>query len=475
MKKVIVISWFAILLNLITWITHAKEVDLSDCKKTIFSVTAYYSPLPNQKFFIKWDFAKETKLNGQGIVGASGKRVFNGMIAAPTKYKFGTKIYLPQLGRGEVADRGGAIVAAGQRGEKYDRLDLWFWRWEEALIKAISFGKKKIVGYVCPENQEVQLGFDLSKIKIYDKFFEKTFWIVPLYAGRKDPWVTVLQKHLVSLWYLTSNDITGYFGSRTKKAVCEFQKDYKVVSANSPRCGYFGPKTRWALKLALLTKGEPLIPDLKISNSMPLVAFAWNVSVLTDIKVVFEKPFKKGERWENVKTLQKLLKKEKLFQGEINGIFDKYTMDSLFEFQKKYWILNDNAPLSLRGYMWPSTRKKLNERIKYWWNKYLKDKEKLQKIANTQFTKPYKLNEKAEEIKTLQLGLKLLGYYNWSINGKYTQTTMDAVFKFQLDTGILDASSPTYLHGYFGPQTRKEFSKVLRKVIESKIPKFDLF
>ena len=475
MNKFILALGITVLLNIVALSVSANDVDLSECKKTIFSVTAYYSPLPDQKFFIKWDFLKETKLNGQGVVGASGKKVFNGMIAAPSKYKFGTKIYLPGLGWWEVADRGGAIVAAGQRWEKYDRLDLWFWKWESALIKAISFGKKKLVGYVCSEDKEVKLGFDLSKIKVYDRFFEKTFWIVPLYAGRKDPWVTVLQRHLTSLGYLSSNDITGYFGSKTKQAVCKFQQDYRVVSSDSPRCGYFGPRTRWALKFALLTKGESLIPDLKLSSSMPLVAFAGNVSVLTDVKIVFDRPFKRWDRWEDIKTLQRLLKKEGIFKKEVTGVFDKYTIDALFEFQKRYWILDDNAALALRGYMWPSTRKKLNERVKYRWDKYLKDKEKLQKVANTQFTKPYKLNEKASEIKVLQLGLKLLWYYNWAINGKYTQATMDAVFKFQLDTGILDVNSPSYLHGYFWPQTRSEFSKVFKKVIESKMPKFDLF
>ena len=474
MKKIITILAISTGSGILS-LTYAKKVDFSRCKKVTFSVTAYYSPLPTQKFFVKGDFVKEITLNGRGIVGASGKRVFNGMIAAPNKYKFWTKIYLPGLGRWEVADRGGAIVAAGQRGQKYDRLDLWFGKWEKALVKAISFGKKKMIGYVCPQDKKVKLGFDLSKIKIYDKFFEKTFWMVPLYKGRKDPWVKILQHHLVNLGYLSKNDITGYFGPKTKKAVCEFQQDYKVVSAGSPRCGYFWPKTRGALKLALLTKWEPLIPNLKISESMPLVAFAWNVSVLTNMEFAFKKPLKKWEKGKEVEVLQKLLKKEGFWEREINGKFDSYTIDALFEFQKKYGILDENASYTLRGYMWPATREKLNQRLKYWREKYLQDKEKLQKIADTNFDKPYRLNQKAEKIKALQAGLKLMGYYQGPINGKYTQTTMDAVFKFQLDTGILDASSPAYLHWYFGPQTRKEFSKVLKKVVQSKMPKFDLF
>jgi len=90
-----------------------------------FVVTAYYSPLPNQKNYLKGNYEDEVILNGQGIAGASGKPVFSGMLAAPGKYSFGTKIYLEGLGIGEVADRGGAIVKAGERGYEHDRIDVW--------------------------------------------------------------------------------------------------------------------------------------------------------------------------------------------------------------------------------------------------------------------------------------------------------------------------------------------------------------
>lgn len=48
-----------------------------------FVVTAYYSPLPNQKHYLKGNYEDEKRLNGQGIAGASGRPVFSGMLAAP--------------------------------------------------------------------------------------------------------------------------------------------------------------------------------------------------------------------------------------------------------------------------------------------------------------------------------------------------------------------------------------------------------
>ena len=63
-----------------------------------FVVTAYYSPLPDQEYYITGNYEDELRLNGKGIAGASGKGVFSGMLAAPGKYSFGTKIYLDGLG-----------------------------------------------------------------------------------------------------------------------------------------------------------------------------------------------------------------------------------------------------------------------------------------------------------------------------------------------------------------------------------------
>jgi len=44
-------------------------------------MTAYYSPKSGQVFYYKSSFLDEVTLNGQGYFGASGKKVFNGMLA----------------------------------------------------------------------------------------------------------------------------------------------------------------------------------------------------------------------------------------------------------------------------------------------------------------------------------------------------------------------------------------------------------
>jgi len=74
---------------------------------------------------------------------ASGALADHKLIAAPSKYPFGTVMEVPGYGRAKVEDRGGAIRAAGERrsgrdgrGTKtlaYDRIDVLFPTHQEAL------------------------------------------------------------------------------------------------------------------------------------------------------------------------------------------------------------------------------------------------------------------------------------------------------------------------------------------------------
>ncbi len=88
----------------------APSSELPEYEERFFVATAYYSPLPNQKYYLRGNYEAEIRLNGNGTHGASGKAVFEGMIAAPKDYAFGTKIWIADLGIGSVEDRGGAIV-----------------------------------------------------------------------------------------------------------------------------------------------------------------------------------------------------------------------------------------------------------------------------------------------------------------------------------------------------------------------------
>lgn len=118
------IASYILILFSATMISPSGTSFAAETEKT-FIVTAYYSPLPGQSFYLKGNYSAEKRLNGNGTNGASGMPVFIGMIAAPKSYDFGTQIFFPGLGVGVVQDRGGAIVEAFERGHASDRIDIW--------------------------------------------------------------------------------------------------------------------------------------------------------------------------------------------------------------------------------------------------------------------------------------------------------------------------------------------------------------
>jgi len=183
---------------------------LAQCTYKKFRVTSYYSPVEGQDFYYRSNVQDEWTLNGRWIAWASWAPVFNGMIAAPSSYAFGTKIYFPGWGIGQVEDRWWAIVHKWERNQQYDRIDIWAWKGEEWLERALSFGVQYLDAYICPKWAIPQkIGFDYDRFPSYSDFFERMLWILALEPGREDKFVKSLQRYLVKLWYLDSSSTTG--------------------------------------------------------------------------------------------------------------------------------------------------------------------------------------------------------------------------------------------------------------------------
>jgi len=126
-------------------------------------VTAYYSPLPDQSFYIRGSYEADIRLNGRGTNGADGTAVYPGMLAAPKSYPFGTRIHIPGLGVGEVHDRGGAILER----EDYDRIDVWMGHGEEGLARALNWGSRMVEGEVYFDQNAIEAGLDFSWVSTH--------------------------------------------------------------------------------------------------------------------------------------------------------------------------------------------------------------------------------------------------------------------------------------------------------------------
>ncbi len=361
----------------------SNAFDFSGCEEKMFTVTAYYSPEPDQIFYYKPSFADEVALNGEGHTWASGKPVFNGMLAWPKTYAFWSIIYFPGVGVGEIADRGGAIVLSWEKGQKADRIDIRMGKGEEGLIKALTFGKKTMTGWYCTSSDSIknaQVGLENSAVYLPKYFFDIALRIQQLEEGRNDIRTRTLQKYLNKLGYLHKQYRHGSFDSHTKKALCNYQVAKKIVSRNNPDCGKFGKMTRYVMKLHIQEKWllpKNLYEKGNIASLLELAQYyngkptesspdrGKNEKGVVETKqtkiFLFYRAYSKWQQSSEIKILQTFLQSQWLYSWAIDGVYSKATTNAVYAFQKKYWLVSDTDPLGLRGYLGPSTRSKINE------------------------------------------------------------------------------------------------------------------
>lgn len=265
-------------------------------------VTAYYSPLPDQDFYIKGSYEADIRLNGRGTNGADGTEVYVGMLAAPKTYPFGTRVNIPGLGVGEVHDRGGAILAH----KDYDRIDVWMGHGEEGLARALNWGARIVQGevYFTPHQVEPGLSYGWVSPQLPQSFVERLInnsvktnisspapapaltQAQPEPAPEPEPEpenkelqrleqnrtllaagigkdasgedVENLQRMLWDLGYYDGS-ITGHYDGAMVDAVFRFQVEYGVLNSEWDKgAGYFGKRTLEALMDAAQHKIEIL-------------------------------------------------------------------------------------------------------------------------------------------------------------------------------------------------------------------------
>lgn len=275
--------------------TVAESVPM---EKRKLMVTAYYSPLPNQSFYIRGSYEADMRLNGRGTNGADGTEVYVGMLAAPRNYPFGTRVRIPGLGVGEVHDRGGAILAH----KDYDRIDVWMGHGEAGLARALNWGAPVVEGdvYLTPHQVEPGLSFSWVSSELPQAFVNRlinntirtsatvsqpvevsqpepepeevltekenkeikrleqnlTLLAVGLGKDASGEDVENLQRMLWDLGYY-HGEITGKYDDATVEAVFRFQIEYGVLNSEWDKgAGYFGKKTLAALLSAAQDKIE---------------------------------------------------------------------------------------------------------------------------------------------------------------------------------------------------------------------------
>lgn len=396
-----------------------------------FTITAYYSPLPDQCCYVKGSFEADKILNGNGTHGADGTPVYPGMLAAPKSYAFGTVVELPGIGTLTVHDRGGAIV----EGNDTHRLDIWMGSGEEGLARALAFGVRRVTGIVHPVGSaQPKESIDFTAFTApLDRL--KTFAVHPDAAvaapekvayGEKNESVTVFQQSLKDAGYFAEQP-TGFFGDRTKASLLAFEADMGISGSGT----HLSDVTSVYLQATIEVKKRE--PKLGLIN-------------------------KESPR-SDILNAQRLLRGLGYYRGRTSGVFDGNLFDAILSLQKEFKLVGD-ASSPGAGRIGPLTRGVIvslwrKSRIDALATKMIEMNQVKRLLADRGLLLDSFIakGESGDAVRALQTFLASAGYFpKDKVNGNFGELTEDAVTQYQIAQNII-ASSSAQGAGNVGPST----------------------
>lgn len=487
MKKIISTFILTIFItNIITFIT--PKTHASDC----FVVTAYYSPLPNQQYYFKWNYDADRILNWNWTHWASWKAVFQWMLAAPSKYTFWTKIYLEWVWVWEVSDRWWAIVQAWVRWYEYDRIDIWMWYWEEWLARALTWWKKTVCNsYVLEEwtSQNVTINLAdipapksiLASLKKADlNIFTIDIWIKSDIQATKK-----LHEFLASLWYYKW-EINSTYNKDTVTAVFKFQYDNKIVNSTKNNWAWlWWSETRnVAFEIKKKKDDEERARLLAIQKEQEKnnTTNTWTTTQSENTLPIFSKNIWPESDNNDIKNLQTLFKDMWVYAWDISWSYDDIKQ-VLIDYQLKTKVI-DSKENDWAWYFWPKTR----TQAKNDYNKILlakkEEEEKAKKIeiqlAQIKTNVSQRVTSHMESIwnptewdvwanvRVLQQTLKTFWYFKVKDTAIFWKTTKDALVKYQIERWIISSKDDDWAW-IFWPKTKEYMKNELTTLLEDKL------
>ena len=414
-----------------------------------FTISAYYSPCEGQERYAAGNYEADIRLNGSGVNSADGTPVYPGMVAAPSVYPFGTKMSIPGIGIVAIHDRGGAIVEAGQRGQEYDRLDVWMGYCDAGLTRALTWGKKTlqvtVYGIDDSIQEEVYLeGFSMAEsfvknVVLAPQLFDQDVWYLSTGEDVKD-----LQTYLKELGYF-EGEISSYYGEETQEAVYQFQLDNEII--NSPQdlgAGHTGVNTRKMLDLAIarLREEQEQTSLQRLQKGQLLLE---NYPDLDKSSYTFNRALELGSLGDDVRILQEELANLGFLRIPATGYYGEFTEHAVFKFQQKMEIVATADDLGA-GIFGPQTRAALNsivgdrvESMSY--IAYTRNERSPLELATDEegmFTQALALGDRGSEVKELQSLLKQLGFFQGAfLTEFFGEQTKTAVLDFQLANSLI--------------------------------------
>ena len=364
MVELVIFASFLINPTQNTTVTYAEDITYPYTKT--FTVSAYYSPLPDQLYYVTGTYDGDITLNGNGTNGADGTEVYPGMIAAPKTYDFGTKMYIPGVGMVAVHDRGGAIVASNTEG-KHDRLDIWMGYGDEGLERALNWGMRTVEVTVYGPDDTISEEVYLEGYSDAEKFIKEVvsppaLFPSDLWYGTQNDDVAKLQEYLTVLGYY-KGALDGYYGDDTTEAVFMFQVDQGILDDwNDFGSGHFGINSRRAMDNAV--DGVDMSAELqKVETINTGFQKMQSYSDLREDPSYFTGTLARGDSGDSVYALQTELKNLGYFMIEPTGYYGEVTEHAVFKLQQKLGIV-DAVEEQGAGIVGPTTMSTLNEIVR---------------------------------------------------------------------------------------------------------------
>ncbi len=177
---------------------------------------------------------------------------------------------------------------------------------------------------------------------------------------------------------------------------------------------------------------------------------------------VFKKDISTGSAKKDIKALQEALTSLGYYNGPITGTFGKITKDSLVLFQTSEGVIS-SANSAGAGHFGPKTRAKLKVLLEDY-NKVVRKEIKRLEQNRTLLASGLGKRSSGDEVETLQQMLWEMGYYRGEIHGKYDAITIDAVYDFQLDHGVIKSEWDKGA-GFYGKKTHDTLQNAINKRI----------
>lgn len=417
------------ILTLVTMIAPTNLQAVGVPYEQEFTLTAYYSPLPDQCCYVKGSYEADKILNGDGTHGADGTPVYPGMIAAPPSYAFGTRIELPGLGTLTVHDRGGAI----QEWDDSHRLDVWVGQGEEGLARALEFGVQHIRGMVYPNGTDQptesfameSLPSPEDRLKPYLVADAGLLDIAPAY-GEHGLSVRMLQEHLRDVGYF-DHEITDFYGDVTRDALAAFIADMQMnESADS-----LSQKT-----------AAYIVAAHELRNAPSPIAFVDAASSASDIMKA-----------------QRTLRFMGYYRGRTDGAYSSVLFNAILAYQRDQQLVGD-AQSPGAGRIGPLTKNALDTMVLR-----RRATDRAQKILvfvevrdklegqGALLASTMQVGANGKNVRLLQEFLASQGFFPAEeINGNFGPLTEEAVASYQIARELLPSRTSSGI-GTIGPVT----------------------